>query len=285
MNALRRLTRLDRRGMTLIEVMLAVAILATLMALTSGLIAASFRYRRSTLDKFDRYREVQQAMERMSREIGAAFVTNVGQEATNDRHEITYQTIFEGHDDELNFTAFAHLRTRTDELASEQCEISYRIETQDGEDGKSHRNLVRREDAPIDANPDEGGVMYALLRDVESVEFEYWDPTREIADEAWVAQWDAINDHEGHLPARVKITIQIKHPLNERVELEFSTQAQVMLQDPLVILPTDLAAALADYRNLALGEDCTDGVDNNGDGAVDCDDEACLEDPACEDNQ
>lgn len=270
------------RGFTLIEIMLALAILATLMALTWGTVSSSFRFRRATLDKFDRYRTVQQAMDRMSREISMAFVTNIGQVATNDQGEVNYLTGFFGENDELSFTSLAHVRTRSDEAASEQCEISYRLETQRGEDGESHQNLVRREDATIDDKPEEGGVLYPMLRDVERIHFEYWDPTREIAGEAWVDSWDAVNDHEGELPSRVRITMEVTDPLIERRTLEFSTQTEIHLQHPIEMLPPDLQAAL-DNAMATIDEsaNCHDNIDNDRDGAIDCDDGDCLEDPDC----
>lgn len=229
-------------GMTLLEVMLASAILATIVVLTWGSMSTSFQMRAVSLDKFDRYRNIQQAMERMTREISMAFVTNVGQQATNDQNEITYQTIFDGQDDELTFTALAHVRTRVGELASEQTELTYRLERLRGENGEMQQSLVRRSQAPIDDKPDEGGVKYVILPDVNRVTFEYWDASREIADDAWVRSWDAIGDHEGGLPARVRITIEVDHPTIPNRTLEFSTQTQIMLVDPLIVISADIAA-------------------------------------------
>lgn len=254
-----------RRGMTLIEVMLAVAILAVIVVLTWGSISTSFELRRASLEKFERYRTIQQSLDRMSREISMAFVTNIGQEATNDRGEITYRTAFIGTDDELTFTSLSHVRTRTDEVASEQCEVSYRLERQRGADGEYHRNLVRREDAPIDDDPEEGGIKYTLLEDVEQITFEYWDSTREIAGEAWVRQWDAINDHEGMLPSRVRITIEVPHPTLDNRTLEFVTQTQVLLVDPLIIVPPDVEAdrqALIEEIQRQLDEEGYDDFSN-----------------------
>lgn len=229
-----------RRGMTLIEIMLAVAILATIVALTWGSLSTSFRLRRASLDKFDRYRALQTSLDRMAREISMAFVTNIGVEATNDQNEITYQTIFTGDEDELTFTSLAHVRTRPDAVASEQCEISYRLERRRGEDGRMVQHLIRREDAPIDDDPEEGGITYVLIHDVRDVTFEYWDGDREIAGDAWVRSWDAIGDKDGTLPDRVRITIEVPHPTLENETLEFSTQTQIVLTRPLVVIPPDI---------------------------------------------
>lgn len=266
--------------MTLIEVMLAIAILATIMGLTWGTVSSSFRYRTASLDKFDRYRASQQALERMSRELSMAFVTNIGQGATNDRGEVTYSTGFWGDDDEVSFTSLAHVRTRAGEPTSEQCEITYRLERQRGTDGDMHQNLVRREQAPIDDEPEEGGVKYTLLYDVEDIRFEYWDATREIAGEAWVRSWDALSEHNGQLPVRVKITLEVAHPLIENETIEFVTQTRLAMPDPLVILPPDVLEAISQ----ATAEDCGNNTDDDMDGNTDCNDDECLENPRCLDD-
>lgn len=263
--------------MTLIEIMLALAILATIMALTWGSVSSSFRFRTATLDKFDRYRAVQTSLDRMSREISMAFVTNIGQITTNERNEVTYHTAFIGDDDELTFTSLAHVRTRADSPTSEQCEITYRLERQRGLDGRMHQNLVRREQAPIDDDPEEGGVKYTMIEDVRDIRFEYWDRDMEIAGEAWLRDWDAIQDHGGKLPLRVRITIEVEHPLNDRETLEFSTQAQIAITEPLVIIPPDLLEIVNQ-----IPEDCTNGRDDNADGNTDCNDAQCFDNPFCE---
>lgn len=243
--------RKGSRAFTLIEVMLAMALLATMVGLTWGTVAQSFRLRQASLERFDRFRGVQTALDRMSREISMAFVTNVGQVATNDQREITYRTIFEGSDDELTFTSLAHVRTRVGEVASEQCEISYRLENQRGEDGEMHQNLVRRQDAPIDENPDEGGVNYVLLYDVEEIRFEYWDAETEIGGDAWTRSWDAIEEQDGRLPERVRMTIEVKHPTRRNETLTFVTQTQLELTKPLIILPANIAAAISQVQEQA----------------------------------
>jgi type II secretion system protein J len=231
-----------QRGMTLIEVMLAVSILAIIVVLTWGAMSTSFRMRKISLDRFDRYRSIQMTLDRMSRELSMAFVTNVGQVATNDQREITYRTIFEGDDTELTFTSLAHVATRPGDAAGEQCELTYRIESRENADGDYVDMLVRREDAPIDDKPDEGGVVQVVLEDVERVTFEYWDGDTEIAGDAWVRSWDAINDNDGKLPERVRITLEVPHPTREGETLTFATQTEIMLIKPLILIPADIAA-------------------------------------------
>ena len=91
------------------------------------------------------------------------------------------------------------------------------------------------EDA-VDDDATDGGTTYTMLWDVEDITFEYWDSTREIAGEAWVRQWDA-EDHEGQLPSRVRMTVEVPHPTRRRETLEFATQTEIHLTDPILMLP------------------------------------------------
>jgi type II secretion system protein J len=242
---LRRGVKPAEAGMTLIEVMLAVSILAIIVVLTWGSMSTSFRMRRASLDKFDRYRAVQMTIDRMAREISMSFVTNVGQVATNDAREVTYRTIFEGDSDELTFTSLSHLATRPGDTAGEQCELTYRLESRQNLDGEYVQALVRREDAPIDGDPEEGGIVQVALWDVENLTLEYWDQETEIAGDAWTRSWDAINDHSGLLPERVRITLEVTHPTRPEDTLTFMTQTQIQLVKPLIMVSADVAAAAA----------------------------------------
>jgi type II secretory pathway component PulJ len=144
-------------------VIISITLLATIMAIMWGAFASSFRLRDMATAKYDRLRAVQAALRRVEREISMAFVTKIGQQPTNERGIETYITAFIGTDERLDFTNFAHLRTRIDEAASEQAEISYYLRPTRTEDGRLRRDLVRREQAPIDGDPEEGGVVYTLL--------------------------------------------------------------------------------------------------------------------------
>ncbi len=78
-------------------------------------------------------------------------------------------------------------------------------------------------------------------------------------------QWDAINDHEGMLPSRVRITIEVPHPTLDNRTLEFVTQTQVLLVDPLIIVPPDVEAdrqALIEEIQRQLDEEGYDDFSN-----------------------
>jgi len=213
--------------------MISMGIMATALAVIWGSFSISQRTREAATAKNERIRTVQAALRRMQREISMAFVSKIGQIPTNERGEETYFTAFIGQNDRLDFSNFAHTRTRMDEVGSQQAEIAYFVRSERGEDGRLHDNLVRREQSPIDGEPEDGGYIYTLLRDVESIEFEYWRPDREIAGDAWEREWDTRDNGMTLLPPRVRITLEIAHPLKERETLRFVVQSEIQLTQPI----------------------------------------------------
>ena len=105
--------RTSRAGLTLMEIALAVAILAVIATLTWGSLARSFDAYDTVTEIDGRYHNVRVAMNRMSKELSMAFLTSdrrhggmsLGQERMS-------QTIFKSESGSpfqmLHFTAFAH---------------------------------------------------------------------------------------------------------------------------------------------------------------------------------
>ncbi|MBN1946127.1 MAG: prepilin-type N-terminal cleavage/methylation domain-containing protein [Bradymonadales bacterium] len=220
-------------GFTLVEVLISLTILATMMAIMWGAFGSAFRLRDQATAKYERLRTVQATMRRMQREISMAFVTKIGETPTNLQGEVTYTTAFIGESDRLDFTNFAHVRTRVGEAACEQAEISYFLRRNRGPDGRLRQDLMRREQAPIDDDPEQGGVVYTMLEDVNAIEFEYWRPDREIAGDAWEWEWDTRDNEITELPPRVRVTIEIPHPVLPRDTLTFSVQSEIHLTQPI----------------------------------------------------
>jgi type II secretion system protein J len=238
-----------RAGFTLIEVLLSITILITVMTVLWMTFSDSNKLRETATTRFDRMRQIQAALRRMQREISMAFVTKIGGEdnVTNERGEVNYVTAFIGTDDRLDFTNFAHIRTRIDQAASRQGEIAYYLRSVRTDEGRLRQDLVRREQSPIDGDPESGGIIYTLLPDVESIEFEYWRPDREIAGEAWERSWDTRDTGVYGLPPRVRITIEVKDPIVERKTLEFTVEAEVHLTQPIGFA-TQAVSQLPTYR-------------------------------------
>lgn len=258
----------QQAGFTLIEVVLALSIVASIVVIVWGSIGVSFESRNFMMNAFDQHQQIRLSVDRMSREFSMAYITSHAnkkdhipsddpQEAIAEAVEglvqgrplddltgqeelptgdVIIETAFVGRNDEVHFTSMSHIRTQRDEKTSDQAEIAYFVRTARRRDsgGRLRRELVRREDATLDDDVEKGGVVYTMIDDVEEVKFEYWEDGDEGDEEGggqWVDRWDSRNsDQRGKLPSRVRITIEV--PLegtDGKRTRTFVTQAPIMM--------------------------------------------------------
>ena len=211
------------RGFTLMEIMIALAI----TALMGGMIAMSFQtgFRaKETIEKdADQYRMLRSAMDRMVREISAAYVSD-RYDTTRYRDQNDRPTNFIGEKDHLLFTSLAHERLYTDAKESDQMVVEYSVKTGVDEDARDRQDLVRRENPLVQGPMDRGGTEAVLYEGVRKVEFAYWDS----ANKEWTDEWDTRRlEQKSLLPTRVRITL---FALDENgKEQRYTTQARIML--------------------------------------------------------
>ena len=135
--------RCVRRGMTLIEVMLAVGILAAVMAAGWGSYIAATTNQQRMQEINDRLHGVEQAVNRIVRDMSTAFITAHGDD--DSQTEIRYQTGFLGTSDRVDFTSMGYVRMFRNEKVGDQSEISYYLKDMRNSDGDLATYLVRRE--------------------------------------------------------------------------------------------------------------------------------------------
>ena len=224
------------RGFTLLEIMVASALLATISAIIYGSFSQSFRVRKHTQKVYDRYRDVRQAMFRMAREISSAYIS-----AHHNPEEPVTATCFMGEKDELTFSSMGNLRLVRDSDSSDQAEISYFVKRTEASDGSRVPNLMRRVDTTPDDRVDKGGKVQILAEDVKELRFEYWEPGKEIGDDGWVDGWEVGQckagdnpsvDDKTELPERVRIILVVRSPQG-RKDLKFVTQTPIMMREVL----------------------------------------------------
>ncbi len=219
-----------QRGMTLIEVMVALAVLSMMLAS----VWSSFRGTMQGLDTSEklqtRYSIIRNGLARMTGELSMAYLAFNRQAG-----EIRHFTLFEGRDsfeeDSVTFSAFAHLRLRKDANESDQAIIQYFL-ADDPED-KSRTHLYRRESRRLTGDePERLGdyfPAYILIEDVLALDVKYW----EAKTEEWIDEWATMrNDMQpDRLPQRVKISIKVKDIDDSGDPLEFTTQAVLIMQE------------------------------------------------------
>lgn len=195
-----------RAAFTLVEVIVALAIMAVIATLAWSTVLASMQARDFLEEQDAVDRSARVAIAQITRELELAFLTaNTG--AVN-----AYKTVFVGKDsgdlDQLWFATTAHRRTVRDSRACDQAEVTLWTEEDPHSEG-GLLVLLHRETDFVDEEPDKGGAIQPLASAVKRFDLRYLDPTTN----EWRAEWDTASvDTSGRLPRAVQIVLTIVGP-------------------------------------------------------------------------
>ena len=216
---------MTRRGFTLLEVMIAVAVLAMIGGLTWKSFDGAYELKRRVEAAEERDQTVRGALDRISREVSMAFLSE-HYDRKRFRERPTFFRLKDGRrDGTLTFTSFAHQRLHVDAKESDQAVFEYRL---DRDEGKT--SLFRRVKPQIDEDSDRGGERAVLAEDVLRFSVQAWDPK----DREWREDWDSNSPQRtggALIPPRVRIAITVKDEQGK--ERTWSTQARLQLIQPL----------------------------------------------------
>lgn len=245
--------RAGLKGFTLLEVLVAVALLASMSALMWESMHLTFKAREQISRIEDLNHAAQVAMRKLASDVSMAYLSN----HVNPK-EPTTKTLFVGKVDSMLFSYLGHERRQQGARESDQGVVEYRVERDPDGEGRA---LVRREKAIPDADPERGGVKEVLVSGVKEFRVQYWeDKTGGEGD--WKDDWRAEMEdaqksgvagslspqvapvgsalmkaaqdkmlEKYKLPSRVYIRLLLED--SEGNEFPFETQARVHLQYPL----------------------------------------------------
>lgn len=225
----RRRQRSAAPGFTLIEVLVAVALLVTVASALWGGMSLSVRTAQRVSDVNDRYHEGRQIINRMAAELRMAYLRADVPEFYREEDPKSF-TQMVGSEDEIYFATTAHLRIRADSYESDTAEVHYFLKN-DSSSFYKGQTLFRRESTRVDNHPDKGGTVWPVVQGVKTFKLEYWDETKEIGDDAWQRDWDS-ND-ASLLPRRVRITLELEAPDGIGKPIRFQTQAGPRIRRPV----------------------------------------------------
>jgi len=217
------------RGMTMIEIMVAIGILAMVAVLIHGVMDSLSRGRKGEGMRAERAHEGREAMQRIVRDLSGAFIS---MHVPSVPALMTERTAFVGKSsppyDRLDFTSFAHLRTERDSHESDQAEVGYFV-AKDPEVPEK-MDLVRREQTPIDYEPLKGGIVNVVAEDVEKFDVRFLDPMTS----QWVETWDSmqVTGQPSRLPFEVDITLVLKG-VGGGPPYSYTTKMFIPIQMPL----------------------------------------------------
>jgi len=212
-------------GFTLLEILVSIAIFAAIVSVLYPSYTATFRNIEYTESEAEIYRMARVAMERITRDIKAAYIPSWVNE-DEDKDEWIQETGFLGEDEDINgrdadslrFFCHEHLAFKEDDMPGNAF-ISYYIkETQDG-----NFTLYRSDTHEFAEPPEEetGGLI--LCEGLHSVQFTYFDENVESYDD-----WDLSGDRfKNRLPVMVSIKLEFTHGADAESVIRFMTSVSL----------------------------------------------------------
>ncbi|MCB9674194.1 MAG: prepilin-type N-terminal cleavage/methylation domain-containing protein [Alphaproteobacteria bacterium] len=243
-----------RRGMTILEMTVAIAVLLVMSLIVYQSLASSIEFNQLLSKRDATTRTARATLSKLRREIQLAYLTP-SREAVE-----TVQTVFVGMDEEpdkLYFATLAHQRLYVDSRESDQAEITVWAESSPRDVGDGYI-LYHRESPRVDHEPGEGGRVYPLAYNVRSFNVRYLDPqTNE-----WRDEWDTRNtDTLYRLPRAVEIGLVL---IAEDPDDPDRTIDVPFLSRFTLNYAQNLAKEFVGLDQVATG---TDGIQGNVDGA------------------
>jgi len=196
--------RRRRAGFTLLEILVAIGVLAIIAALTFETIAGAIRARDMLEANDAMTQSARVALSKLKRDLALAWLT------PNTQAVNTFRTVFVARDDNpdrLWFTSLSHQRLYRDARESDQTEIT--LWTEDDPTRSDAMVLLRREAPRIDQEPEEGGPILPLAYGVVGFDVHFLDPVKN----EWKPEWDSTGvDQANRLPRAAQITLTLLGP-------------------------------------------------------------------------
>jgi general secretion pathway protein J len=219
------------RGLTLLEVLVSVGILAMVGTLVYGALDGMQRSRVAIERVDDRYHQGRQALTRMSRELQSAFLSlHTPMQLQAAVRNTAFIGVDQGSSDRVDFVSFSHKRLMRNVHESDQNEISYFMGLDP--DRRDKYDLLRREQKEIDLDPQHGGAVNVLCEDVTAFDVTYLEPSTDT----WLTAWDSTQaSNQGQfnrLPLQVRISLVLRGGEADR-PIKMSTKVSLGMQTPL----------------------------------------------------
>ncbi len=231
---------MNRRGFTLIEVLVSIAILSFIMVATWSSTSQSLDAKERFEKRDGIYQEGRVALRKLGDDLSMAFlikapgerVALTGAGAPTPAAEVMTRprpiTFFIGDDngerDEIRFTSLSNIRLFRNAKESEQGKVQYALAPSPDEPGVF--NLVRTFSPWIDDKDTVEGTSYIIAENVREFNIEYFD----LRKQEWVRTWNStLIDWKDRLPRAVRITLSFPDPDEERESIVMVTSTMVPL--------------------------------------------------------
>lgn len=217
-------------GFTLIEVLIAIVLLAVISLLLWQSMGSAIGSKDRSEKRDQAYRGASLAVDRIARDLSMAVLyTSMDFLGISGSAEQIMKSVLigtnEGDQDKLTFDTISHVRYLKDTKESDMAEVTYFLEKEDLEEDQDEAMsglyaLKKREKSPPDSEPDKGGSVQILLGGVKELNFRYYD----LVKNEFLDEWDTTKiDFANRLPRAVEITLIVQDPLDEDATIRMST--------------------------------------------------------------
>lgn len=209
----------NQRGMTLLEIMLALLILGTVVSMVSVTLSGSLNILNATQDRGAIYHRAQVALLRISEDIASAVLLSP------DLKDADFIGVDDQDGDTLRFASTAHIVFNRKVDKPGIAVISYSVEEDPENDGELF--LVRSDELLATTDSSSGGALdeggFLLCDKLRSVNFSYIDEKGEEVEE-WTTDTDAVSKpSDRKLPVAVSCTLEFWVDQENDSSIEFTT--------------------------------------------------------------
>jgi len=216
------MTRTSARGFSIIEIVIAAALVAMLGLALFTLLKTGLRGKETLVTVSGRIHAGRLAIERMANEISMAYLSG----HVNPTNPVVI-TNFEGQEHSIAFDAFGNIPFLKDAKESDQRELSFFI----ADDEKTRKPaLMRKIHNNLTNDLGKDGRVEVLCQNVKSLTFKYWDDDLKL----WQAVWttDGVAARQT-LPSRIQIELVIL--MSDDKERKFMTEVEIWLKKRFTI--------------------------------------------------
>ena len=213
----------NEMGFTLLEILIAVFILATILSILYTSYTGTLRNIQETEYQAEIYQMARITLERMVEDLESAHISPFG-DVTKPEESNSMDSTFSGEDteikgknaDSLNFTSRAHIILKEEDEAIASARIAYYLKETD--DGDSF--VLYRSDVPTFGEQPETGTGGLIICDrLHSIDFIFYDDQGEVHE-----SWDSSADETlGRFPSMVSIRLEFLNRLDPESPLRFMT--------------------------------------------------------------
>lgn len=194
----------NNRGFTLLEIMIAVAILTGMSLLITSTMNRVLTAKVAVEGRDEQLHGVRVALSKMVDDISQSVMAGKSFAGIENQ----YVTGMKGSDVELNFTTLGHYHFLEGVAETDQTVVGYSLKSAE----RGENSLMRRETGYLSDKIDEGGIAYPLLDNVSKLKFSYYDSNKK----EWVNEWDSTQlSVLGRLPFAIKIEMTVLEEKDE----------------------------------------------------------------------